>query len=143
MVTKGSLLKSTPSRPSSVERMQASVASSRAARAGERQSDAGSASYDRMAKMKKSILSSSPTSRWSSCVPRGREQGAVRRASTPSISPAHSSATHRVPRRLHLRAESVASRGSVGECETAIQGTMNKDAATLLTIADMSVLETR
>src|SRR5665811_855210 len=27
--------------------------------------------------------------------------------------------------------------------ETAIQGTMNKDAATLLTIADMSVLETK
>src|SRR5688572_32930370 len=32
---------------------------------------------------------------------------------------------------------------NVEEGETAIMGTLNKDAATLLTIADMSVLETR
>ena len=150
MVTKGQFLLQIDAQQAeaAVERMQASVASARAqlAQTNANLSQA-QASYDRIAKMKKSnpqLIADEQMEQLRTTVEVNKAQ--------------HDAAKHSVDQSSALLrdAQSALSKTSiyapmsgrvtrlvVENGETAIQGTMNKDAATLLTIADMSVLETK
>ncbi len=150
MVTKGQFLLQIDAQQAeaAVERMQASVASARAQLAQANANFAQArASYDRMAKMKQSspLLISD-------------EQMEQLRTTSDVNKAQYDAAKHSVDQSSALLRDAQSALGKtsiyapmsgrvtrlvVENGETAIQGTMNKDAATLLTIADMSVLETR
>src|SRR5258705_5741635 len=150
MVSKGQFLLQIDAQQAeaNVQRMQASLASSRAQMA---QAEANllqaQKSYERTAQIKKT----NPTLI-------SDEQMEQLRTSVDVNKALYESARHSIDQSNASLREATSSLGKtsifapmsgrvtrlvVENGETAIQGTMNKDAATLLTIADMSVLETK
>ena len=150
MVTKGQFLLQIDAEQASasVQRMQASVASSRAqlAQAQANLAQAQNA-YDRTNKIKKTnpqLISDEQMEQLKTAVEVNK---AVYQASRHSVDQALAGmrdANSMLGKTTILAPMSGrVTRLVVENGETAIQGTMNKDAATLLTIADMSVLETK
>ncbi len=150
MVTKGQFLLQIDAEQASasVQRMQAAVASSRAqlAQAQANLAQAQNA-YDRTAKIKKTnpqLISDEQMEQLKTAVEVNK---AVYQASRHSVDQALAGmrdANSMLGKTTILAPMSGrVTRLVVENGETAIQGTMNKDAATLLTIADMSVLETK
>ncbi|CAN5402562.1 efflux RND transporter periplasmic adaptor subunit [soil metagenome] len=150
MVTKGQFLLQIDAQQAqaAVERMQASVASSRAqlAQANANLSQA-QASYDRMAKMKKSnpqLIADEQMEQLRTTVDVNKAQYDASRHSVDQSSALLRDAQSALNKTsIYAPMSGRVTRLVVENGETAIQGTMNKDAATLLTIADMSVLETK
>ena len=150
MVTKGQFLLQIDAEQASasVQRMQAAVASSRAqlAQAQANLAQAQNA-YDRTNKIKKTnpqLISDEQMEQLKTAVEVNK---AVYQASRHSVDQALAGmrdANSMLGKTTILAPMSGrVTRLVVENGETAIQGTMNKDAATLLTIADMSVLETK
>jgi HlyD family secretion protein len=150
MVTKGQFLLQIDAQQAeaAVERMQASVASARAQLAQQNANlQQAQMSYDRMNKMKKAnplLISDEQMEQLRTTVDVNKAQ--------------YDASKHSVDQSTALLRDAQSALGKtsifapmsgrvtrlvVENGETAIQGTMNKDAATLLTIADMSVLETK
>jgi HlyD family secretion protein len=150
MVTKGQFLLQIDAQQAeaAVERMQASVASARAqlAQANANMSQA-QASYDRMAKMKKSsplLISDEQMEQLRTAVDVNKAQYDASKHSVDQSSALLRDAQSALSKTsIYAPMSGRVTRLVVENGETAIQGTMNKDAATLLTIADMSVLETK
>ena len=150
MVTKGQFLLQIDAQQAeaAVERMQASVASARAqlAQANANLSQA-QASYDRMAKMKKSnpqLISDEQMEQLKTTVDVNKAQYDASKHSVDQSSALLRDAQSALSKTsIYAPMSGRVTRLVVENGETAIQGTMNKDAATLLTIADMSVLETK
>ncbi|MEP7001333.1 MAG: efflux RND transporter periplasmic adaptor subunit [bacterium] len=150
MVTKGQFLLQIDAQQAqaAVERMQASVASARAqlAQANANMSQA-QASYDRMAKMKKSnpqLISDEQMEQLRTTADVNKAQYDASRHSVDQSSALLRDAQSALGKTsIYAPMSGRVTRLVVENGETAIQGTMNKDAATLLTIADMSVLETK
>jgi HlyD family secretion protein len=150
MVTKGQFLLQIDAQQAeaAVERMQASVASSRAqlAQANANLSQA-QASYDRMAKMKKSnplLISDEQMEQLRTGVDVNKAQYDASKHSVDQSTALLRDAQSALSKTsIYAPMSGRVTRLVVENGETAIQGTMNKDAATLLTIADMSVLETK
>ncbi|MDQ2664862.1 MAG: efflux RND transporter periplasmic adaptor subunit [Gemmatimonadota bacterium] len=150
MVTKGQFLLQIDAQQAqaAVERMQASVASSRAqlAQANANLSQA-QASYERMAKMKKSnpqLIADEQMEQLRTTVDVNKAQYDASRHSVDQSSALLRDAQSALNKTsIYAPMSGRVTRLVVENGETAIQGTMNKDAATLLTIADMSVLETK
>lgn len=150
MVTKGQFLLQIDAQQAqaAVERMQASVASARAQLA---QANANflqaRASYDRMAKMKASsplLISDEQMEQLRTGVDVNKAQFDASRHSVDQSSALLRDAQSALGKTsIYAPMSGRVTRLVVEKGETAIQGTMNKDAATLLTIADMSVLETK
>jgi HlyD family secretion protein len=150
MVTKGQLLlRIDPAQyEAAVQRAEASLASVRAQAA---QSRANALQAQRDLARSEEILKANPSSITSEQMERLRTQAeiteAVAEASRHSVDQAVaglSDAKNNLTKTTILAPMSGrVTRLNVEEGETAIMGTMNKDAATLLTISDMSVLETR
>ena len=150
MVTKGQFLLQIDAQQAeaAVERMQASVASARAqlAQANANLSQA-TASYDRMAKMKKSnpqLIADEQMEQLRTTVDVNKAQYDAAKHSVDQSSALLRDANSALSKTsIYAPMSGRVTRLVVENGETAIQGTMNKDAATLLTIADMSVLETK
>ncbi|MEO8620157.1 MAG: efflux RND transporter periplasmic adaptor subunit [bacterium] len=150
MVTKGQFLLQIDAQQAqaAVERMQASVASARAqlAQANANMSQA-QASYDRMAKMKKSnplLIADEQMEQLRTTVDVNKAQYDASKHSVDQSSALLRDAQSALGKTsIYAPMSGRVTRLVVENGETAIQGTMNKDAATLLTIADMSVLETK
>jgi HlyD family secretion protein len=150
MVTKGQFLLQIDAQQAeaAVERMQASVASSRAqlAQANANMFQA-QASYDRMAKMKKSnpqLISDEQMEQLRTAVDVNKAQYDASKHSVDQSTALLRDAQSALSKTsIYAPMSGRVTRLVVENGETAIQGTMNKDAATLLTIADMSVLETK
>ena len=150
MVTKGQFLLQIDAQQAeaAVERMQASVASARAqsAQANANLSQA-QASYDRMAKMKKSnpqLISDEQMEQLRTSVDVNKAQYDATKHQVDQSSALLRDANSALSKTsIYAPMSGRVTRLVVENGETAIQGTMNKDAATLLTIADMSVLETK
>jgi HlyD family secretion protein len=150
MVTKGQFLLQIDAQQAeaAVERMQASVASARAqlAQANANLSQA-QASYDRMARMKKSnplLISDEQMEQLRTGVDVNKAQYDASKHSVDQSSALLRDAQSALGKTsIYAPMSGRVTRLVVENGETAIQGTMNKDAATLLTIADMSVLETK
>jgi HlyD family secretion protein len=150
MVTKGQFLLQIDAQQAeaAVERMQASVASARAqlAQANANLSQA-QASYDRMAKMKKSnpqLIADEQMEQLRTTVDVNKAQYDAAKHSVDQSSALLRDANSALSKTsIYAPMSGRVTRLVVENGETAIQGTMNKDAATLLTIADMSVLETK
>jgi len=150
MVTKGQLLlRIDPAQyEAAVQRAEASLASVRAQAA---QSQANSTQAKRDLARSEEILRANPSSITGEAMERLRTQAeiteAVTEASRHSVDQALAGlrdARNNLTKTTILAPMSGrVTRLNVEEGETAIMGTMNKDAATLLTISDMSVLETR
>ena len=150
MVTKGQFLLQIDAQQAeaAVERMQASVASARAqlAQANANLSQA-QASYDRMARMKKSnpqLIADEQMEQLRTTVDVNKAQYDASKHSVDQSSALLRDANSALSKTsIYAPMSGRVTRLVVENGETAIQGTMNKDAATLLTIADMSVLETK
>ena len=150
MVTKGQFLLQIDAQQAeaAVERMQASVASARAqlAQANANLSQA-TASYERMAKMKKSnpqLIADEQMEQLRTTVDVNKAQYDAAKHSVDQSSALLRDANSALSKTsIYAPMSGRVTRLVVENGETAIQGTMNKDAATLLTIADMSVLETK
>jgi HlyD family secretion protein len=150
MVTKGQFLLQIDAQQAeaAVERMQASVASARAqlAQANANLSQA-QASYDRMARMKKSnpqLIADEQMEQLRTTVDVNKAQYDASKHSVDQSSALLRDAQSALSKTsIYAPMSGRVTRLVVENGETAIQGTMNKDAATLLTIADMSVLETK
>ena len=150
MVTKGQFLLQIDAQQAeaAVERMQASVASARAqlAQANANLSQA-TASYDRMARMKKSnpqLIADEQMEQLRTTVDVNKAQYDASKHSVDQSSALLRDAQSALSKTsIYAPMSGRVTRLVVENGETAIQGTMNKDAATLLTIADMSVLETK
>ena len=150
MVTKGQFLLQIDAQQAqaAVERMQASVASARAqlAQASANLSQA-QASYERMARMKKSnpqLISDEQMEQLRTTMDVNKAQHDASKHSVDQSSALLRDAQSALSKTsIYAPMSGRVTRLVVENGETAIQGTMNKDAATLLTIADMSVLETR
>ena len=150
MVTRGQLLLTIdPAQfEAAVQRAEASLASVRAQAA---QSRANALQAKRDLTRSEEILKANPSSITSEQMERLRTQAeiteAVAEASRHSVDQALaglSDARNNLTKTTILAPMSGrVTRLNVEEGETAIMGTMNRDAATLLTIADMSVLETK
>ena len=150
MVTRGQLLlRIDPAQyEAAVQRAEASLASVRAQAA---QSRANALQAQRDLARSEEILKANPSSITSEQMERLRTQAeiteAVAEASRHSVDQAVAGLTdakNNLTKTTILAPMSGrVTRLNVEEGETAIMGTMNKDAATLLTISDMSVLETR
>jgi HlyD family secretion protein len=150
MVTRGQLLlRIDPAQfEAAVQRAEASLASVRAQAA---QSRANALQAQRDLARSEEILKANPSSITSEAMERLRTQAeiteAVAEASRHSVDQALAGLTdakNNLTKTTILAPMSGrVTRLNVEEGETAIMGTMNKDAATLLTISDMSVLETR
>ena len=150
MVTKGQFLLQIDAQQAqaAVERMQASVASARAQLA---QANANlmqaQASYERTAKMKKSnpqLISDEQMEQLRTAVDVNKAQYDASKHSVDQSSALLRDAQSALGKTsIYAPMSGRVTRLVVENGETAIQGTMNKDAATLLTIADMSVLETK
>jgi HlyD family secretion protein len=150
MVTAGQfLLEIDPSQyRAAVERATAAVASARSQSAQAKPSlTQAQRNYDRLMALKKA----NPTLVSDEQIEQLRTQVEVAQASLEAANHAvdQASASLRDSQSLLSKTTIVApmsgriTRLSVEQGETAIQGTFNKDAATMLTIADMSVLETK
>ena len=150
MVTAGQfLLEIDPSQyRAAVERATAAVASARSQSAQAKPSlTQAQRNYDRLMALKKA----NPTLVSDEQIEQLRTQVEVAQASLEAANHAvdQASASLRDSQSLLSKSTIVApmsgriTRLSVEQGETAIQGTFNKDAATMLTIADMSVLETK
>jgi HlyD family secretion protein len=150
MVTKGQFLLQIDAQQAeaAVERMQASVASARSqlAQANANLSQA-QASYDRMARMKKSnpqLIADEQMEQLKTTVDVNRAQYDASKHAVDQSSALLRDANSALSKTsIYAPMSGRVTRLVVENGETAIQGTMNKDAATLLTIADMSVLETK
>ena len=150
MVTKGQFLLQIDAEQASasVQRMQASVASSRAqlAQAQANLAQAQNA-YDRTAKIKKTnpqLISDEQMEQLKTAVEVNKAVYQAARHSVDQALAGMRDANSMLGKTTILAPMSGrVTRLVVENGETAIQGTMNKDAATLLTIADMSVLETK
>jgi len=150
VVTRGQLmLRIDPAQyEAAVQRAEASLASVRAQAA---QSQANSTQAKRDLSRSEEILKANPSSITSEAMERLRTQAeiteAVAEASRHSVDQALAGlrdARNNLTKTTILAPMSGrVTRLNVEEGETAIMGTMNRDAATLLTISDMSVLETR
>ena len=150
IVTKGQLLlRIDPAQyEAAVQRAEASLASVRAQAA---QSQANATQAKRDLARSEEILKANPSSITSEQMERLRTQAeiteAVAEASRHSVDQALAGlrdARNNLTKTTILAPMSGrVTRLNVEEGETAIMGTMNRDAATLLTISDMSVLETR
>ena len=150
MVTKGQFLLQIDAQQAqaAVERMQASVASARAQLA---QANANlmqaQASYERTAKLKKSnpqLISDEQMEQLRTAVDVNKAQYDASKHSVDQSSALLRDAQSALGKTsIYAPMSGRVTRLVVENGETAIQGTMNKDAATLLTIADMSVLETK
>ncbi|MEO5814006.1 MAG: efflux RND transporter periplasmic adaptor subunit [Gemmatimonadaceae bacterium] len=150
MVTKGQFLLQIDAQQAqaAVERMQASVASARAQLAQQNASlQQAQMSYDRMNKMKKSsplLISDEQMEQLRTTVDVNKAQYDASKHSVDQSSALLRDAQSALGKTsIYAPMSGRVTRLVVENGETAIQGTMNKDAATLLTIADMSVLETR
>ena len=150
MVTRGQfLLEIDPSQyRANVERAMAAVASARSQAAQAKPSlSQAQRNYDRLAALKKA----NPTLVSDEQVEQLRTQVEVAQAQLEAANHAidQATASMRDAQSSMSKTTIVApmsgriTRLSVEEGETAIQGTFNKDAATMLTISDMSVLETK
>lgn len=150
MVTKGQfLLEIDPSQyQANVERATAAVASSRSQSAQAKPGFAqAQRNYDRLAALKKA----NPTLVSDEQVEQLRTQVEVSRAQLEAANHAIDQATASMRDAQSSLSKTTISapmsgrvtRLNVQEGETAIMGTLNKDAATMLTISDMSVLETK
>ncbi|HEY2066395.1 MAG TPA: efflux RND transporter periplasmic adaptor subunit [Gemmatimonadaceae bacterium] len=150
MVTKGQFLLQIDAQQAeaAVQRMEASLASSRAQMA---QAEANllqaQKSYERTAQIKKTnptLISDEQMEQLRTAVDVNRALHEAARhsvdQSTASLREARSSLDKTT---IYAPMAGRVTRLNVENGETAIQGTLNKDAATLLTIADMSVLETK
>jgi HlyD family secretion protein len=150
MVTKGQFLLQIDAQQAeaAVERMQASVASARAQLAQQNANlSQAQMSYDRMAKMKKSsplLISDEQMEQLRTTVDVNKAQYDAAKHSVDQSSALLRDAQSALGKTsIYAPMSGRVTRLVVENGETAIQGTMNKDAATLLTIADMSVLETK
>jgi HlyD family secretion protein len=150
MVTKGQFLLQIDAQQAqaAVERMQASVASARAQLAQQNASlQQAQMSYDRMAKMKKSnplLISDEQMEQLRTTVDVNKAQYDASKHSVDQSTALLRDAQSALGKTsIYAPMSGRVTRLVVENGETAIQGTMNKDAATLLTIADMSVLETK
>lgn len=150
MVTKGQFLLQIDAQQAqaAVERMQASVASARAQLAQQNANlSQAQMSYDRMAKMKKSsplLISDEQMEQLRTTVDVNKAQyDAAKHSVDQSTALLRDAQSALGKTSIYAPMSGRVTRLVVENGETAIQGTMNKDAATLLTIADMSVLETR
>jgi HlyD family secretion protein len=150
MVTKGQFLLQIDAQQAeaAVERMQASVASARAQLAQQNASlQQAQMSYDRMNKMKKSnplLISDEQMEQLRTTVDVNKAQYDASKHSVDQSSALLRDAQSALGKTsIFAPMSGRVTRLVVENGETAIQGTMNKDAATLLTIADMSVLETK
>ncbi len=150
MVSAGQfLLQIDPSQPqAAVERSEAQVASARASLAQQNANlDQAQRAYDRAATMKKAnptLIADEQVEQLKTALDVNKavvEAGkhAVDQA-TASLNDAKSSLAKTT---LYAPMSGRVTRLAVEQGETAVPGTFNKDAATLLTISDMSVLETR
>ena len=150
MVTKGQFLLQIDAQQAeaAVQRMEAGLASARAQQAQARANLLqAQKSYERSMAMKKS----NPTLISDEQIEQLRTAADVNKALYESASHSvdQSAATLRDARSslgkttIYAPMSGRVTRLNVENGETAIQGTLNKDAATLLTIADMSVLETK
>ena len=150
MVTKGQFLLQIDAQQAeaNVQRMQASLASSRAQMA-QAQANLLQAqkSYERTAQIKKTnptLISDEQMEQLRTAVDVNKALYESARhsidQSTASLREASSSLGKTT---IYAPMSGRVTRLNVENGETAIQGTLNKDAATLLTIADMSVLETK
>jgi HlyD family secretion protein len=150
MVSKGQFLLQIDAQQAeaTVQRMEASLASSRAQMA---QAEANllqaQKSYERTAQIKKTnptLISDEQMEQLRTAVDVNRALYEAARhsvdQSTASLREARSSLDKTT---IYAPMAGQVTRLNVENGETAIQGTLNKDAATLLTIADMSVLETK
>ena len=150
MVSKGQFLLQIDAQQAeaTVQRMEASLASSRAQMA---QAEANllqaQKSYERTAQIKKTnptLISDEQMEQLRTAVDVNRALYEAARhsvdQSTASLREARSSLDKTT---IYAPMSGQVTRLNVENGETAIQGTLNKDAATLLTIADMSVLETK
>jgi HlyD family secretion protein len=150
MVTKGQFLLQIDAQQAqaAVERMAASVASSRAQLTQMQANlDQAKKSYDRTAAIKKinpTLISDEQMEQLRTAVDVNDAQFQAARhsvdQSTALLRDAQSSLGKTT---IYAPMSGRVTRLNVENGETAIQGTLNKDAATLLTIADMSVLETK
>jgi HlyD family secretion protein len=150
MVTKGQFLLQIDAQQAqaAVERMAASVASSRAQLTQMQANlDQAKKSYDRTAAIKKinpTLISDEQMEQLRTAVDVNDAQYQAARhsvdQSTALLRDAQSSLGKTT---IYAPMSGRVTRLNVENGETAIQGTLNKDAATLLTIADMSVLETK
>ncbi|MDB4888747.1 MAG: efflux transporter, family, subunit [Gemmatimonadetes bacterium] len=150
MVTKGQFLLQIDAQQAeaAVERMQASVASARAQLAQQNANlSQAQMSYDRMAKMKKSsplLISDEQMEQLRTTVDVNKAQYDASKHSVDQSTALLRDAQSALGKTsIYAPMSGRVTRLVVENGETAIQGTMNKDAATLLTIADMSVLETK
>ena len=150
MVTRGQfLLEIDPSQyQANVERATAAVASARSQAAQAKPGFAqAQRNYDRLAALKKA----NPTLVSDEQIEQLRTQVEVSRAQLEAANHAIDQATASMrDAQSSLRKTTISApmsgrvtRLNVQEGETAIMGTLNKDAATMLTISDMSVLETK
>ncbi len=150
MVTKGQFLLQIDAQQAeaAVERMQASVASARAQLAQQNANlQQAQMSYDRMNKMKKSnplLISDEQMEQLRTTVDVNKAQYDAAKHSVDQSSALLRDAQSALGKTsIYAPMSGRVTRLVVENGETAIQGTMNKDAATLLTIADMSILETK
>jgi HlyD family secretion protein len=150
MVTKGQLLlQIDPAQyEAAIQRAEASLASVKAQAA---QSQANAVQAKRDLARSEEILKANPSSITSEQMERLRTQAEITEAvadasrhsvvrATAELRDAENNLTKTV---IRAPMTGRVTRLNVEEGETAIMGTMNKDAATLLTISDMSVLETK
>src|SRR5688500_11796590 len=150
MVTKGQLLlRIDPAQyEAAVQRAEANLASVKAQAA---QSQANAVQAKRDLARSEEILKANPSSITSEQMERLRTQaeipGAVAEASRHSVDQAiaglRDAQNNLTKTTIFAPMSGRVTRLNVEEGETAIMGTMNRDAATLLTISDMSVLETK
>ena len=150
MVTKGQFLLQIDAQQAeaAVERMQASVASARAQLAQQNANlQQAQMSYERMNKMKKAnpqLISDEQMEQLRTTVDVNKAQFDASKHSVDQSTALLRDAQSALGKTsIYAPMSGRVTRLVVENGETAIQGTMNKDAATLLTIADMSVLETR
>lgn len=150
MVTKGQFLLQIDAQQAeaAVERMEASVASSRAqlAQANANLLQAQN-SYDRTNRIKKAnaqLISDEQMEQLRTAVEVNKAQMDAAKHSVDQSSALLRDAKSALGKTsIYAPMSGRVTRLVVENGETAIQGTMNKDAATLLTIADMSILETK
>jgi HlyD family secretion protein len=150
MVTKGQFLLQIDAQQAeaAVERMQASLASARSQLA-QAQANLVQAqnSYNRTAAIKKSnpqLISDEQMEQLRTAVDVNKAQNdAAKHSVDQSLALLRDAQSYLGKTSIFAPMSGRVTRLVVENGETAIQGTMNKDAATLLTIADMSVLETK
>ncbi|NUP55148.1 MAG: efflux RND transporter periplasmic adaptor subunit [Gemmatimonadaceae bacterium] len=150
MVTKGQFLLQIDAQQAeaNVQRMQASLASSKAQMA-QAQANLLQAqkSYERTAQIKKTnptLISDEQMEQLRTAVDVNKALYESARHSVDQSNASLREASSSLGKTtIYAPMSGRVTRLNVENCETAIQGTLNKDAATLLTIADMSVLETK